>query len=63
MVKNNPRNKVILTKEHAGKWVAFSLDKTKVVSYADTLEQLSKNVDETKVIFSKVADPSRTYAF
>ena len=60
--KNYDFTKVI-TKEHAGKWVALSPDHASVVDYADDLETLEGKVGGREVVFMRVRKPGIAYAF
>lgn len=53
----------ILKDEHAGKWVALSTDRKKVVGYSDTFKELEKKIGTKEVIYMKALKKEVTYAF
>jgi hypothetical protein len=53
----------ILTKKHAGKWVAISSDNKRVIGYSNSLEKLERRVGTKEVIYTKGLSPDSQYAF
>lgn len=55
----------LLTNEHAGKWVAISPDRTKVIGYDASLEALDRKVSskEPNAIYTKGLDNNVSYTF
>lgn len=47
----------IIKSEHFGKWLALSLDHTKIVDCDKDLQILDKRVDRAKVTFMKLPEP------
>ncbi len=63
MTKHKSDKMGLLGKEHFGKWVAFSSDRTKIVAFSENLKELSQKVGNAKVVYEKVMHPDRLYAF
>ncbi len=53
----------ILKKEHAGKWVALSSDRTKVLGYSDSFKDLESEVGKVGVIYMKALPKDVKFAF
>ena len=60
--RNNDLTRV-LNKQHSGKWVALTPNRTKVVAFSEDLSDLQKKVGKKEVVYKKVLDPNVTYAF
>jgi hypothetical protein len=63
LIKRNHDLTKVIQDKHAGKWVALSLDRTKVVDYDADIMELEKRVDTEKVVYMKALDRSKRYAF
>ncbi len=51
-------------REHVGKWVALSEDQKTVVGFSDDLAELTQRIgSERSVIYTRVLDPDKAYAF
>ena len=61
MAKN--KDSELIQKEHFGKWIAFSADRTKIIAFSENLKDLSQKVGDSKVIYEKATYPDRLYAF
>ena len=55
-------NLKLLTKAHVNKWVAFSLDKTKLLAVADSLLLLREKLADTEGIVMRVLPMDVGYA-
>ena len=53
----------VLTKDHSQKWVALSRDYKKVIDYSDDLIELRKKIGVADVVYIKVPESGRHYAF
>ena len=62
-MKNNLDLSKLLTKEHEQKWVALSEDYEKVVDYSANLLELRKRIGDTQVVYLKVPESGKRYAF
>jgi hypothetical protein len=52
----------LLTKDHDNKWVAFSLDYTKLLAVEETLVMLRKKLGNTKAVVMHVLPAHLGYA-
>lgn len=55
-------NLSLLNKAHVNKWVAFSLDKTRLLAVADSLRLLRAKIGENKGIVMRVLPMDVGYA-
>jgi len=55
--------KIVVGREHIGKWVALEEDKKTVIASSDNLVDLYEQVGSEYAIYTKVLDPDETYAF
>ena len=53
----------LLREEHYGKWLAISMDYSKILGYSEDLKQLTQEFEETNVIYTRALDPKAVYAF
>lgn len=53
----------LISKEHEGKWVAFSPSYKEVIAYSDSLEKLNKMLGNKKAIIAKGLSGDVSYAF
>jgi len=58
----NAPNLALLTKAHVNKWVAFSLDKTKLLAVAESLHLLYQKLGHSKGIVMRVLPIDVGYA-
>lgn len=64
VMKQRNGSSKILGREYVDKWVALSEDQSRVVDSGEDLGELSKRVGDNKnVIFTRVLDPDKVYAF
>lgn len=60
--KNTDLTKV-LNKSHENKWVALSLDQTKVLGVSEKLITLKTQIGDRKAVYMKVLSSDISYAF
>ena len=53
----------VLTEKHQDKWVALSGNLKKVIGYSEDLVALKNKVGVKKVVYMKVPESGRNYAF
>lgn len=53
----------IIKPEHAGKWVALSPDRGKIVGFSESLEKLARELGTDEVVYMKVREQGISYAF
>jgi hypothetical protein len=51
------------SKKHIGKWIAMPADKSKIYGYSENFSVLSKRYGTKNIVYTKVLDPSKNYAF
>ena len=52
-----------LDKTHENKWVALSVDRTKVVASSTKLETLKKKVGDAKVVYTRILPAGTSFVF
>ncbi|HWB34306.1 MAG TPA: hypothetical protein VG753_03245 [Candidatus Paceibacterota bacterium] len=45
----------IIGEEHAGKWLALNLNRTKIVGFSENLEDLEKKIGRKKVVYMRAS--------
>jgi hypothetical protein len=55
-------NLAVITKAHTNKWVALSLDYTKLLGVADTLLKLRESIGKKKAVVMRVLPADVGYA-
>ena len=53
----------LLKEEHAGKWVALSSDRTKVLGYSESFKELEGEIGKTNVVYMKALPKDVKFAF
>ena len=53
----------ILKEEHAGKWVALSSDRTRVLGFSESFKDLESEVGKTNVVYMKALPKDVKFAF
>jgi len=53
----------VLKEEHAGKWVALSSDRTKVLGYSESFKELEETVGKKNVVYMKALPKDVKFAF
>lgn len=63
-MKNNHGNALnLFTKKYAGKWIALSADKKKILGSSESLSILEKRIKDSNAIYTRGLSPDITYAF
>ena len=61
-IKNTDLSKV-LKKEHENKWIALSLDRSKVLAAGKTILELDQRVDPAEAVYMYVLPRDISFAF
>lgn len=62
-MKVNVNLSKILDKSHQKKWVALSLDRSKILGFSSNLVELKNKVNNKDVIYMKVLPSDASFAF
>ncbi len=65
-MKRNQRNydfTQLLQPEHAGKWIALTPDRKKVIGFSEHLDELTRRLGTDNVVYMKAREQGVAYAF